>query len=249
MRPETRASTFQQQLNMFHIDVESAIQCFSAYLSIHRTASSNKTVRSRLNDTSLLWNTILGSLLSSTFVALGRIFDGSSPHNINKLVGLIKNNPDLFTKQSLRLRREQETNATPEWIESFISKAYEPTKEDIRSIRKEVDAWRIIFKGKYEDIRHKIYAHKDVSGPDDISELFARTNISELIGMLKYLWNLHNQLLNLYHNGSKRQSEDSSAKFRPFDQISDEVEKFLMSLPKQHNQSQEEPDTAGSGGN
>jgi hypothetical protein len=234
-----KVSTFQQQLNMFRIDVESASQCFSAYISIHRTASSNKIVRARLNDTILLWNTILGSLLSSTFVSLGRIFDEDSPHNINKLLSLIKNNPDIFTKQSLRLRRELETNAATEWIDNFISKAYEPTKEDIRSIRKGVNAWRIIFRDKYKDIRHKIYAHKEVSEPDDISELFAKTNINELIGILRYLWNLHNQLWNLYHNGSKLQSENSSAKFRPYDQISDEVEKFLMALPNQHNKSQE----------
>ena len=75
---------FEHELEIFRTEAEAAAQFFYAYLSVHETAGRHPTVFRLLNTAPLFWNTNLGALQTSAFIALGRIFDQDSPHNIDR---------------------------------------------------------------------------------------------------------------------------------------------------------------------
>jgi hypothetical protein len=62
---------FEVQLELFRTEAESAIQYFYAWNTVHAIAAKSKAVCHLLNEAPLFWNTNLGALQTSTFVALG----------------------------------------------------------------------------------------------------------------------------------------------------------------------------------
>ena len=73
--PEAR---FERELEVFRTEAEAAMQFFYAYLTVHAVAKDHKPVYRLLNTAPLFWNTNLGALQTSAFIALGRVFDQSS---------------------------------------------------------------------------------------------------------------------------------------------------------------------------
>ena len=65
--------------------LENAVQFFYAYLTIHDVARDRPAVHRLLNRAPLFWNTNLGALQTGSFIVLGRIFDQTSRHNVNRL--------------------------------------------------------------------------------------------------------------------------------------------------------------------
>jgi hypothetical protein len=55
----------------------------------------------------------------------------------------------------------------------------------------------------YRDLRHKLFAHKEVADRAEIDALFAKTNIRELQRMFAFLSSLHEALWQLFFNGRK----------------------------------------------
>lgn len=89
---------FEQELEVFRTEVETALQFFYGFLAIHACAGDTPTVHRLLNTAPLFWNSTLGALQTSTFVVLGRIFDQSSPHNIGVILALAEGNSSIFSK-------------------------------------------------------------------------------------------------------------------------------------------------------
>jgi AbiU2 len=60
---------------------------------------------------------------------------------------------------------------------------------------------RKIYEANYRNLRHKWFAHRGVSGPKEIEELFSATNIEELNQLFEFLGLLYLQLWQLFVNG------------------------------------------------
>ena len=60
-----------------------------------------------------------------------------------------------------------------------------------------------IYITNYRDIRHKIYAHKEVSDAEDTQKLFSKTNIRELQRVFVFVNALYEALWQLLYNGRK----------------------------------------------
>jgi hypothetical protein len=80
---------------------------------------------------------------------------------------------------------------------------YVPNADDFKRIRDHVDKRRKVYAKNYRPLRHKIFAHKEVSAKEDIQSLFGKTNIRELAQLLVFLGQLHEALRQLYDNGRK----------------------------------------------
>ena len=65
------ALAFEQELEIFRTEAESAAQFLYAYLSIHETAGKHASVHQLLNTAALFWNTNLAALQLSAFIVLG----------------------------------------------------------------------------------------------------------------------------------------------------------------------------------
>lgn len=95
-------------------------------LAVHDVAYRKKAVHKLLNRAPQFWNTCL-ALQASAFIALGRVFDSNSPHNINQLLKVAQSNrTQLFSKAALCRRKQGSKPQPPEWLPDFLRSAHEP---------------------------------------------------------------------------------------------------------------------------
>jgi hypothetical protein len=243
-------NAFSDELEVFRTQTEEAIQHFYAYLTINAALADNEKALQIVNRAPLFWNTITGALQTSFFIALGRVFDQKSNHNIDRLLKVARDNGGIFSKGALEARKRKGSENADEWIDEYMKNVYVPTANDFRRLRKHVSKYRKVYENGYRDIRHQFYAHKKLSKPDDVQKLFARTNIRELQKLAIFLSRLHECLLELFNNGRKpvlrpmeysvkamRKAEISGWQSRLVQkQMVHEVEKFfriLSSVPNQ----------------
>lgn len=194
---------FERELEVFRTEAEGAAQFFYAWLAVHAAAGDDKEIHRLLNTAPLFWNTALGALQSAAFVTLGRIFDQDSAHNLSRLLRIAQDNPQIFSKTALGLRKQGSSKTPPDWLNDYLRDAYEPKAGDFRRLRGYVRKQRKIYDDKYRDLRHKIFAHKGTSDRAAIAAMFARTNIRELQRMLMFLGSLYEALWQLFMNGRK----------------------------------------------
>ena len=74
---------------------------------------------------------------------------------------------------------------------------------DFRRLRAHVSKHRRIYEAKYRDLRHKVFAHKEVADRPEVDALYAKTNIREIQRILAFLGSLHEALWQLFFNGRK----------------------------------------------
>lgn len=196
---------FEDELEIFRTETQAATQFLYAYLAVHAVAAAHKPVYRLLNTAPLFWNTNLGGLQTAAFIALGRVFDqdSKSKHNLDRLLRIAKNNPAIFSKAALAIRKQGESPAPPEWLAEYLRDVYVPTAADFRRLQAHVRKHRKIYESKYRGVRNKIFAHKGLSAPSDIDALFGKTNVRELQSILVFLSQLHEALLQLFVNGRK----------------------------------------------
>jgi AbiU2 len=200
MEPE---DLFANELEVFRTEAESAVQFFYSYLAVHAVAGEHNEVHRLLNAAPLFWNTILGALQTSTFIALGRVFDQQSKHNLDCLLRIGQSNLAIFSKEALAGRKRRLSADADEWLDGFLSDVYVPDADDFRRLRRHVARRRKIYEEKYRALRHQFFAHKEVSAREDVQALFGKANIRELQQLLVFLRRLHEALWQLLFNGRK----------------------------------------------
>ena len=241
---------FDAELEVFRKEAEAAIQFLYGYLAVHAVAADHTSVHKLLNQAPLFWNTSLGALQTAAFMALGRIFDQKSPHNLDVLIRMAQKHPDIFSKTGLG-RRKQGTNPTPpEWLDDYLRNAYEPTSQDFRRLRTHIHKWRKIYESNYRDIRHKLFAHKELSEQAETDAVFQKANVKELQRMSVFLGSLHDAFWQLFFNGRKpilrpRRYSIDRMRDKPLpkfwiktvqEQIVNEVQQFLMAASRSSQQ-------------
>jgi len=195
------AAQFKDELEVFRKDVETALQFLYGYLTVHAVARDTKAVYQSINDSLLFWNTNLGALQTSAFIALGRIFDQDSTHNVDRLLRAAQDHRDIFSKQALRLRKQEGARLTSAEVDQYVKTAGAATATDVRRWKSQVKSLRKIYEARYRTLRHEVFAHNEVA---DASTLFAQTNIRELQRLLLKLRALYEELWQLFFNGRKR---------------------------------------------
>lgn len=194
---------FENELEVFRTEAESAIQFFYSWLGVHAVAGGHKAVYRLLNRAPLFWNTALGALQTSTFIDLGRVFDQQSRHNVDRLLKIAQSNMAVFSKDALAGRKRRGSANADEWLTDYLVDVYVPTADDFRRLRRHVAKRRRIYEENYRALRHQVFAHKEVSEKEQIQALFGKTNIRELQQLLIFLRKIHEALWQLYHNGRK----------------------------------------------
>lgn len=244
--PEAR---FERELNIFRTETEQATQFYFALLAINDVAYEEKMVRAFLNRFALFWNTCAGALQTSAFIALGRVFDQCSAHNVDKVLRIAQENGQVFSKAALARRLGGIDPRGSQWVDEFVQDAYEPTPKDFRRLRAYVRKWRRIYEANYRDVRHKFFAHKETADEAEVAELFRKGTNRELQQMLRFLGQLHRALWQLFFNGRRpvlRPARYSVAKMRKRpalpsysgvgiqEHITREVEELLKFAAKKH---------------
>ena len=128
----TAEAQFERELEIFRTEAEGGTQFLYAYLAVHSLAARRRAVHRLLNETPLFWNTCLAGLQTASFMALGRIFDNDSDHNLNRLLRITHDHPEIFSKAALGQRKQGNNPAPPTWLAPYLQDAYEPTPRDFR---------------------------------------------------------------------------------------------------------------------
>jgi hypothetical protein len=191
---------FERELEIFRTEEETAQQYFFSYLSIRSLAGSNGEVLTMMNKAPLFWVTAHHALLLSAFIALGRIFDQNSKHNLNTLMSAASKELSAFSRPALAARK-QAAGLTPAEAAAYVKGKHELTDDDLRRIRKEITCWRRVYDDRYKDVRHKIFAHKALSDLTEANKLLARTKIDELKALFAFMSALYSDLWEAFHNG------------------------------------------------
>ena len=195
-RPEER---FEDELEVFRKEADEAVQHLYAYLTMHSVAAQDKSVRQLFNSWPLFWLTTLRGLQTSLFMVLGRIFSHDSEHNLDALLRLAEADREIFSRDSLATRKSSIQGLD---VQAYVSDAHIPTFEDFRGFRREAKEWRRIYEANYRAVRNQIFAHAEVSQPDDVGAIFAKTNIQELELLVTDLVTLHTRLQGWLQNGA-----------------------------------------------
>jgi hypothetical protein len=191
---------FENELEIFRTEEETAQQYFFSYLSIRDLAGKNDDVLNVINTTQLFWVTVHHATLLSALVALGRIFDQKSRHNINRLISVASKNLSLFSKVALQARKRSD-GLTQQQAADYVADAHELAPSDLRMLRKEIARWRRIYDQRYSDVRNKVFAHKALSNLTQINELFAKTNVDEMKMLFAFMSALYSALWEQFQNG------------------------------------------------
>ena len=141
-------AAFEGELRIFQEETELALQSFHAYMAVHDQAAKNSEFLNFINRTPTFWITCVNSLQTTTIMALGRIFDQNSAHNLDVLIRMAQRGAAIFSKSSLEsriLKRDVDREDRPKWIDDILQDAYQPTTDDFRLIRKLVQNYRRIY--------------------------------------------------------------------------------------------------------
>jgi hypothetical protein len=187
-----------REIEIFRKEEEEAQQSLFAYLGIRTLLAERRDVLEMVNRNSMYWITSQHALLVNAFIALGRVFDQSSSHNIDLLLKMVETNLPTLNRDALRERKQQVISA--DQAAAYVLDKHATTIEDVRAMRTEVKKWRKIYEAIYKPIRHN-FAHKKTADIEEVNALLAKANIDEMKAMLGFLHSLHEALRELHLNG------------------------------------------------
>jgi hypothetical protein len=197
-----RETDFERELKIFAAEEETAQQYFFSYLLLRDLPAQDANVLREMNSNALFWITTRDALLLSAFVALGRIFDQKSKHNIDRLMKITRESISAFSKKALAARKVA-GGLTEEQAAAYVADCHELTTSDLRSLRKEIKSWRSVYVARYRDIRDMVYAHKELSTVDEANNLMASAKIKEIKDLFGFLSALEGALAVSFNNGNQ----------------------------------------------
>jgi HEPN superfamily AbiU2-like protein len=207
-------TVFERELEIFRTEEEVAQQYFFAYLSVRSMAAADREVLQIMNVNPLFWITAHHAMLLSAFVALGRIFDQKSRHNIDALMNAASKDVGSFSKSALAARKQANGLSRAE-AAAYVADAHELSARDLRALRKEIAAWRRVYEDRYRDTRDRVFAHKGLSDVGEVDALLKRTKIDELKCLFAFLSALYLTLWETFYNGRKPHIEPTRFELPP----------------------------------
>ena len=116
----------------------------------------------------------------------------------------------LFSREALAARKRAEGLSADD-ADRFVRDAFEPSAADFRSLRKEIEGRRKIYKARYSEVRNRVFAHNEVADLGGANTLLEGTTVNETKALFAFLDALDNTLWQLLRNGRR-----PALKIRPF---------------------------------
>jgi len=84
-----------------------------------------------------------------------------------------------------------------------MAQVYVPTPDDFRALRRAVNEHRKVYQAQFDAIRDQYIAHREVTDPEAVANLFGKAQLRPLEALLLGLEALHTTLQDLYQNGTR----------------------------------------------
>lgn len=189
-------------MKVFKSEADECVACLYTYLTIHAVAGKSAIIRDHVNHNALFWRTTLRALQSNLLLALGRVYETDTPHNVGTFMRNISENRTAFSRAALRGRKAA-SFVDEAGLNIYMQDTRVPSRSDFRRVANFVKEHRKTYLSKYHDIRNKVFAHTLVVDSAEITALFSKTNIRELQRMTTYLGRLHDGIWGAFHNGGR----------------------------------------------
>lgn len=187
----------------FSNEVYQASACYVIWKHLQNEPASDEVLLKVLNYTPLSWIFIRHSMMVTLIMTLGRIFDTDGDTvSIDDFIKSCITDIHLFSKESLRERKMKSHNAS-EWIDEYISEAYEPIAEDFQRLKSPIKKFRDIYHKYYRPLRHNIFAHSSNEYHSQTGDLWQATGEANMEDMLSFLKDLNITVREAYQNGKK----------------------------------------------
>lgn len=195
-------SEYWHQLDLFATEVDNANVIYHTYEEINCVSLTDQDVHTALDKHALFWNVQVYSLQTSLMMVLGRIFDmDGDTHSVHKVINATICSLSIFSKDSLE-KRKITHGVTGKDLENFMVGTWAPScASDLRPLKKALVTHTTRYKNTYRPIRDKFIAHRVINNPDDVWNLFAATNRTEIGETIAFLSDLVEALQDLYQNG------------------------------------------------
>jgi hypothetical protein len=190
-------------LNLIRNEIETAAGAFYTVEAINRFALEGSVNHGKLNRDYRFWNLQVYALKTAYLMGLGRLFDRrGDAHSLMELLDATEEHPGFFSKGALRTRklRTVGNQDDPRVIEASLEGIWEPTRDELRQIRKEVEPSIRIYRAIYRTIRHEIFAHL---GKDQkkIADVLSNTLLADIDMMFLDLLEVMDALHAIFDNG------------------------------------------------
>jgi hypothetical protein len=197
-------------LDEYQSEIRVARNSFFLWKQIHRLAAEREDVFAFLNRHARSWNLMLHGIQVTYLITLGRIFDNDK--RSVSLKTLLKNFEDsghLLTKTGLESRRVAQNNGVrPAYLDKYLLNVDELSESDVFRINVVAEDLSGVWKERYEDIRNKVIAHKDMDTLPKQDELFSQTNLDELEDIILRLSQIGEVIWHFYANGNRTTLSD-----------------------------------------
>jgi hypothetical protein len=192
-----------EALQTFKRQADDCATCLYAYLTVHAVAGRSRPIRDHINSNALFWNTALHALQAALVLALGRVFETNTPHNVGTFMRAMAINRTAFSRTSLAARKAPIFGNDLAGHRSYVTAARIPRLPDFRRVANFVKQHRGAYLTGYRDLRDHVFAHTLTADRAQISALFSKTNIRQLQRMTTYLVHLHDAFWEAFHNGGR----------------------------------------------
>lgn len=195
----------ENHIKTYQKEVEAAlIYCHSYDFAMKLLSKPENNVEKNKNY--FFWRIFATAVLSNLFICLGRIYDThNNSFNFNKFIKLCKKNIGEFSLQTIEIIKSRSADGRPEWLDEYLANCHNATIADLDDIHSMERSCRKRFSRNYIHMRHKIFAHAEITENDDINKILKQNNINiaEIIEYLNIHWSIYNQIFCLYYNGRK----------------------------------------------
>ena len=232
--PSSAEDEYWRMFQSVRGDVNVTIASNNAYLTIHRLATEDYSIRDKYQRAPRFWNLNTYALQTSLFISFGRIFDKrSNSFSIQKLADATIANPAFFSKVALRHRKRQFSQvlgADPHWLVDFINQAWEPTAADLEPLRTALTPHCDKFKAIYQPLRHKYFAHRGTESQQAIEGLFDKTLKTDVDAILRFLHTLLWAIREMADNGKRPDLVNFADYYREVRTVVGDIERFIREL-------------------
>ena len=143
-------SVYEKALKVFEKQVHEATQIWYASRTMDEVGLRRKRTIEALNATPLFWITVRGGLAQYALVALGRVFNKSSPRNMDTILRLTyESREHVFSKHALARRKQAGSDNADEWLAAFMERASAPAIADFKRLSRLVKKYRKIYETQY----------------------------------------------------------------------------------------------------
>jgi hypothetical protein len=198
---------YENLLNLIRNEIETAAAAFYTAQAINRFALEDSANYDKLNRDARFWNLQVHGLQTAYLMGLGRLFDKrGNAHSIMELLDATEEYPGFFSKGALRRRklRTIRNQDDPQVIEASLEGIWEPTRDELRQIRKEVEPSIRLYQARYKTIRHEIFAHMGKDQKKTANAL-SNTLLSHIDMMFLDLLEVMDALYALFDNGVRHE--------------------------------------------